>query len=102
MAIKRIQTTDRLVLQMQTNLIEVLDPLVNNPLSKGHLINNISLISGITNVVPTGLNRNLVGWFLTRLNGNSVIWDSQLENKTPSQNLQLLCSADCIVSIFVF
>lgn len=99
---KLIQSNDRLIQQFQTNVKEVLDPIANNPLSKGHILSNIKLVSGITNIIPTGLNRTLVGWFLTRLNGNSVIWDSQLENKTPAQNLQLLCSADCIVSIFVF
>jgi len=99
---KLLHFPDRLTQQFQTNVREAIDPLTNNPLSQGHLISNILLKSGITNVIPIGLNQPLLGWFITRLSTNSVIWDSQDLNNTPSQNLQLLCSADCTISLFVF
>lgn len=101
-SMKLLQFPDRLTQQFQTNVREAIDPLIKNPLANGHLLSNISLLAGITNVVPIGLTQPLAGWFLTRLKSNSIVWDSQDSNLTPSQNLQLLCSADCVVSIFVF
>lgn len=99
---KLIQSTDRLLNQFQTNVREVLEPIAQNPIVQGQLLSNVILKTGITNVIPTGLNRNLIGWIITRLNADSVIWDSQDINSTPNQNLQLLCSADCIISLYVF
>lgn len=99
---KLIQSDDRLIQQFQTNVREVVDPLSQNPLAQGRLLSNISIKTGITNIIPTGLNKVLTGWFVTRLTVNAVIWDSQNSNTTPSQNLQLLCSADCVISLYVF
>lgn len=99
---KLIQTNDRLIQQFQTNVREVVDPLINNPITNGVFINKITLLAGITNVIPTTLNKNLTGWMVSRLNANSIIWDSQDLNTTPNQNLQLHCSADCIISLYVF
>ena len=102
MALKRVQTTDFDLNQVQTNLIEVLGPIAANQITQGRLIANVQLITGITNIIPIGLTQPLTGWIVTRLNTSSNIWDSQNLNKTPSQNLQLLCSVNCIISLYVF
>lgn len=99
---KLIHSSDRLIQQLQTNVREAIDPLAQNPLAQGLLLSNVSLLTGVTNIIPTGLNRVLIGWFITRLTTNTVIWDSQDLNTTPTQNLQLLCSSDCTISIYVF
>ncbi len=101
-SIKLIQSPDRLIQLFQSNVLEAINPLTQNPLAQGYLLQNVALTTGITNVLPTRLNRPLTGWFVTRLNANSIIWDSQALNKTPAQNLQLLCSADCLIDIYVF
>jgi hypothetical protein len=99
---KLIQSNDRLLQQLQSNVQEILDPLQSNPLYQGRLLSNISLRAGVTNIIPTGLNRKLIGWFATRLDSNSVIWDSQTTIPTPNLNLLLQCSNDCIISLYIF
>lgn len=99
---KQLKFPDRLTQQFQTNVLEVLSPIEQNPISQGHFLNNMRLYSGMTNVVPTGLDAVLRGWIISRLSSNSIIWDSQNNNPTPAQNLWLNCSADCLVSIYVF
>jgi hypothetical protein len=100
--IKLIQTKDRLIQQFQQNVREVVEPLAANLITQGHFISNVSLTTGITNIIPTGLNQNLNGWIVTRNSANSVIWDKQDSNPTPSQTLDLLCSANCIITLYVF
>ncbi len=99
---KLIYSPDRLMQQLQTNVREVLEPIAANQITQGQLLANVILKSGVTNIVPIGINRPLTGWFTTRLSANSVVWDSQSANTTPSQNLLLHCSADCVVSLYVF
>ncbi len=99
---KLIYLEDRVISQFQTNVREVLDTWTNNPLSGGKLLSNVAIKTGVTNIIPIGLSQPLVGWYVTRLNANSIIWDSQDLNTTPSQNLQLLCSTDCTVSLYIF
>lgn len=99
---KLIQSTDRLIQQFQNNVRVVLEPIEHNLITQGTYLNNISLTSGVTNVVPTNLNRILTGWMLTRVNASTTVWDSQNLNTTPTQNLQLHCSSSCIVSLYVF
>lgn len=98
----KLQTSDRLIDQIQTNLGNVINPIASNLLVQGHFINNVILIAGITNIIPTGLNQNLNGWMITRLRGNSIIWDEQDTNPTPNQNLQLICSANVTVDLYIF
>ena len=96
-----IQTNDRLLQQIQTNVKTVLDPIANNLITQGHILSNVQLING-TNIIPTGLDRKLLGWIITRLNGTASIYDSQNSNLTPTQNLILVSSANVIVDIYVF
>ena len=100
--IKLIQSSDRLIQQFQSNVQDSLDPLTNNNLLKGVFVSNVVLRTGITNIVPTNLNRNVLGYIVTRSNAGSLIWDTQELNKTPSQNLQLICSADVTVTLYIF
>lgn len=101
-AFKKIQSNDFLLNQIQSNITDAINPLINNLITQGHFINNISLTSGIQNIVPLGQTNIFNGWVLTRQNSNSVVWDSQATNNTPNKNLILNCSANCIISLYVF
>lgn len=64
--IARVQTEDRLINQLQSNIGLVVNPLQEIPLNQGVLIQNVSLTSG-ANRIPHGLGRPLIGWFVTRM-----------------------------------
>lgn len=108
-SMKLVQTLDRNVNQLQKNIIEVLNPLLNNPILSGQIINNISLkkldpttSAQYINKVPIGINRPLQGWLIIGNNTNCTIWDDQINNMTKSQNLWLFCSSDCLINLYVF
>lgn len=100
--IKLVQSSDRIIQQIQLNIQEVVDPLTKNNLLSGVFIKNVQLKAGITNIVPTTINRNVIGYLVTRLNAGSLIWDTQDSNPTPTQNLQLMCSVDVTVTLYIF
>lgn len=102
MALKNVQTSDRILQQIQVNFSDALQPIIDSQIVSGHILNNVPITAGIINKIPHGLNRNLIGWFVVRNNANSIFWDSQSINNTQSQNLWLNCSADATINIFVF
>lgn len=102
MALKRVQSTDREINQLQTNLIDYIQPVINSQIVSGYVIQNVALRTGISNVVPHGLGRPLIGWFIVRQRGPASVYDTQDTNTTPAQNLILITSADVSVNLFVF
>lgn len=79
----------------------IIEPVINNPLNQGLLLQNIPLISG-SNVVNHRLGRKLVGWFITGIDAPATIYDTQATNQMPALTLQLTSSAPCMVSMWVF
>ncbi len=75
---------------------------LNNELLGGLLLRNVTLINGQVNTVEHKLNRPAIGWVVTRKNANANVWDEQAENQFPSRSLNLQCSADTIVDLWVF
>lgn len=63
---------------------------------------DISLTAGSVNTIPIGLSQALQGWYITRIKGNAVVWDSQDSNTTPSQTLLLNTSADVVIQLQVY
>jgi hypothetical protein len=96
------QTDDRQFNQFQVALGKALSPVVGNPINFGLQLNSVALSASQTNSIPHMLDRNLIGWFIVRQRANSVVWDAQDSNTTPSQTLSLNCSADTTVDIWVF
>jgi hypothetical protein len=87
--------------QLQKNLALPLNDLFKkNPFLDGVYLKDISLTTGITNAIPHLLKRKYQGYFVTKLNANSVIWVSNSEK--PDFFLKLSCSANCVVDLWVF
>lgn len=102
-----LKAQDPVVNRYQTQLNGALQPIVTNNAAAAQQVmvsgsSLISLKSGQINTIPIGLSQPLQGWFITRLLGNAVIWDSQNSNPNPSSTLLLNTSGDCQCSIMVF
>lgn len=100
-AIAKVQTNDRNINQLQQNIITSINPLIKNPLNSGQILQNVKLAIGM-NVIPTGLNRKLQGWFVVRLRALSDIYDQQDNNSNPGVTLLLNSSAQVVVDLYVF
>lgn len=97
MSFARVQTTNREINQLQSNLATALQPVFENPFSNGVFINNQILINGSTRV-QHNLGRPIVGWFITNINGAATVY---LASST-DQTLTLTSNALVTVNLFVF
>lgn len=101
LAIGKVQTNDRVINQLQDNIAASLNPIINNALTDGILLTNISLVSG-ANVINHKLNRKLQGWVPVRVRASATFYDTQDSNKTPEVSLYLNASAAVVVDLYVF
>lgn len=101
-AIAKVQTTNREINQLQSNIITQLNQQrPTNLLAAGVILEKISLIAG-NNTINHKLDRNLQGWFIIRQRSSASIYDKQDSNQIPDKTLILNSSADVTVDIFVF
>jgi hypothetical protein len=87
----------RVLNQLQQQLQGLFASLASSPVA----IPGVALVAGQVNMVKTGLTKPLVGWSLTRLRAESIVWDSQDFNGNAAY-LALWCSANVTVDLEVF
>ena len=85
----------------QTRWATVLNPVVDCPLVKGLLLQNVSLISGTT-TVNHKLGRKLIGWFVVGQTAPANLSDNQATNQMPELTLSLNSTAATVVNLWVF
>ena len=91
-------TQDKNFSLLQTNWASALNPLLNNPMSKGIFLAGVPLINGNT-VINHLLSRMQQGWILTDINGAANIYRSAPFNGT---TLTLNSSAAVTVNLYVY
>lgn len=99
---KQVSTDSKDLDKVQNNLSDFFAPLVRNPFVEGILLKDIELTSGNVTKVPHKLNRAPRGWFIVRKKANSNVWDAQDNNNIPDRTLDLNCSANVTIDIWVF
>lgn len=82
----------------QTKWATQLNPVINNPIMNGLMLQNITLISGVNNINHL-LQRTQQGWFITDQTAAAEIYRSADFNKL---TLQLTASAPTTISLWVF
>lgn len=87
--------------QLQTKWATELNPLIANPLNKGNILENISLVTGV-NVINHGLGRKLQGWYTTRIRSAATFYDQQDTNQMPELTLVIIASAPAVINLAVF
>lgn len=110
MSIALVQTPDRLVNQLQNNIISATQFLFANPVLEGTILTEVSLVTG-NNYINHLLGRPLQGWFLIRQRAKASIYDNQDGTVPPivNQSTTLLLVSDSgtkdspvVVDIYVF
>ena len=85
----------------QTQWATEINPVLQNPITAGVLLKNITLATG-TNTINHKLGRNLQGWFIVRQRAAGTVYDTQDTNKFPALTLTLQSSANISVDLYVF
>lgn len=96
----KVQTTDRLMNQLQDNIGKTVNEIAAVPLNSGILLTDVSLAAG-DNTIYTTLPTVLVGWLITKKSANVDIYDKQSTN-TDNATLILNSSGTATVDVFVF
>jgi hypothetical protein len=97
----KVQTTDRVVNQLQDNIANFIEPIGDNVLLPGIILKNVALAVG-SNTIQHGLGRLLLGWFIVRQRASASIYDTQDTNTSQTTTLKLTSSAVVTVDIYVF
>lgn len=101
----KVQTTDRVVNQLQDNIANLLEPTATtveqSPLLAGKILEKV-VLSASSNTIRHTLGRTLKGWFIVRQRASATIYDTQDSNTTPEVTLKLTASAGVTVDIYVF
>jgi hypothetical protein len=101
-AFKKIDSPDRIVNTLQENVDSVFKQILTQPILNGNIVKNITLTTGVNNIINTGISGKINGWLIIRNRANSVIWDAQDSNPDPMRTLVLLCSANTVVDVLIF
>ena len=96
-----VQTPDRMINQLQSNIVTPLNNLLENKIVNNNILKNIPLIVG-SNTINHLLGRELLGWFIIRKRGLGNIYDTQDTNKNPQTTLELVSDAVVTVDLMVF
>lgn len=96
-AFRRVRLKDKETEQLQSNVVQALQPLLKSPIIDGVHLKDVALASG-SNDVNHGLGRPIEGWIVTNRSGTATVHSTGSNYKT----LTLVASADVTVSIWVF
>ena len=99
---KATNFSDKETSKLQDNIDVYLNQLTNIPLLDGVLLRDVVLSTGSVTKVDHKLGRKLIGWMITRQRASSIIWDTQDTNNNKNTTLDLNCSADVTIDIWVF
>lgn len=84
---------------MQIQWGQQINPLLTNILTQGVAVNGVTLDANTPKNIPTTLGRMQIGWFITDILSNAVVWRTQPFN---NNLLTLESSADTTINIWMF
>jgi hypothetical protein len=99
---KKIEIADQIMSRMQDNVDSAISQLSVTEILQGQLVKNISLASSSTTKISHKLGRAPIGWIIVRQRASSIIWDTQDTNSNPNLTLNLNCSANVVIDLWVF
>lgn len=99
-ALKKVSTKVADLNKVQENVEAALTPIIACPLVNGLVLKNVELVSGQDNIVAHKLQRRPQGWFVVSPKQSATVWE--LTSALPASNLNLRCSANVTLDLWVF
>ena len=97
-----IKTNDRSVEQAQNTSGQLIQELIQNPLTTVSIISNVSIKQFQSNLITHKLGAVPKGWLIIRKQANSIIWEDTQTNVDPSNLVIFNSDLDDIIDILVF
>ena len=99
---KQVRLGELAIQKFQDNTRTTFDAITDRQILDGILLKAVVLKTGKTNEIEHKLGRPPLGWFITRKRVTADIWDSQDSNVNISSTLNLECSADVTIDLWIF
>lgn len=97
----QLNTNDRIINQLQANIVGPLNKVLGLPILQGIILSDIDVVSG-DNTINHLLGRALVGWIVILQNAAVSIYDKQSSNTDTANTLILNSSGTATISLYVF
>lgn len=101
-AYKKIRSDRQDLNQVQDRISDVFDDISSAEIINGVLLKSVSLVTGQENLVQHKLGRKFRGYLVIAKSDNSVIWDNNSTVNMPSKYVDLRCSANVVVDLWIF
>jgi len=98
--LKRINTEDKNLNQVQENVDKVLDGINQNPLLGGRIKQDVVLKELEPFELEHGMNRQVIGYFIIKKSGEADVWDTK--SNIPSKTLILTSTKNVVISLYIF
>ena len=96
-----IQAKEDSVNRLQKNIKSALSPILSLPFSAGVHKTEVSIGTSDT-IVDHGLDRNLVGYFVTKQNADTNVFVSTTSNTLPTRQVILKAGSAVTADLFFF
>ncbi len=96
MPFQTINTGSQPLQQIQRNITQAINVIESKPFQGGNLLTGVSLAVG-ANSIPHKLGRQLQIWVIADINAAPTLYKTSADTKF----LNLQCSAQCVVSLWV-
>lgn len=97
---KRVRSSNQEIADLSDSVGDFADQVVRIPYLNGVILKDVSLTTGVDNLIGHTLNRAYQGWILTAKSANANVW--QEESDLPDRLLNLRSSANVTISLLVF
>lgn len=87
---------------LQTNTQNAFNSVLSNTLMGGKLLLDVVLIAGQPNYVNHPLGQALNGWFMSRPQGFTMLYEDEASNKSPDKQIILYTYIDTTIDLYVF
>jgi len=99
---KKVNSDNEQLNKMQENVSQALLPVLGSAILDGVLLTEIELTTGQANLIEHKLGRRPLGWIAVRKRAESTLWDNQNANLLNNRTLDLRCSSNVTVDLWIF
>lgn len=99
---KKISSDIQELNQIQDRISDVFTAISSSDIINGVLLKSIFLSTGEENLIAHKLGRKPKGYIVIRKRSQSEIWDEQDSVQMPNKYLDLRCSANVLIDLWIF
>lgn len=97
--VTQLQHPEPLINRIQSVIVTALNQVLIIPFLDGQIITSVFIPAGVPTAVSHRLQRPVANWFVTKIDANTVIWESP--STDPNNTIVLNSSANVTINVWV-